>query len=128
MKLIDEIHSKASAEQIASRDHDTIAAAVNVGRARAGARIDAVMLMARLTNSEATAVFTKLREVAAQNVLVDEALQQLRTTGLDLSHANAQAMIDQLFAAPLAEKLKALGFEPDPVTAAQCAQALDGGA
>lgn len=128
MTLIDEIRAKCSAELIASRDHDAIAAAVNVGRVRVGARIDAVALMARLTNEEATTVFTTLRTAAAQNVLVDEALRQIRTTGLDLSHANAQAMIDQLFSEPLASKLKGLGFEPDPVTAAQCAQALDGGA
>lgn len=128
MTLLQEIQSKCSAEQIAARDFDGIAAAVNVGRVRVGARIDAVALMARLTNEEAATVFTTMRTVAAQNVLVDEALQQIRTTGLDVSHVNAQAMIDQMFSEPLASKLKGLGFEPDPVTAAQCAKAIDGGA
>lgn len=74
-------------------------------------RINVTSLMARLTNAESGEVLATLRTVAASNPLVDEALIQLRGEGLDLSHANAKAMIDQLFAGntALANKLKALG-------------------
>ena len=74
-------------------------------------RINVVSLMARLTNAESGEVLATLRTAAAVNPLVDEALIQLRGEGLDLSHANAKAMIDQLFAGntALANKLKALG-------------------
>lgn len=74
-------------------------------------RINVAALMARLSNTESGEVLATLRTVAASNPLVDEALIQLRGEGLDLSHANAKAMIDQLFAGntALANKLKALG-------------------
>lgn len=74
-------------------------------------RINVVSLMSRLTNAESGEVLATLRTAAAVNPLVDEALIQLRGEGLDLSHANAKAMIDQLFAGntALANKLKALG-------------------
>lgn len=74
-------------------------------------RINVVSLMSRLTNAESGEVLATLRTAAASNPLVDEALIQLRGEGLDLSHANAQAMIDTLFAGntALANKLKALG-------------------
>ena len=74
-------------------------------------RINVVSLMARLTNAESGEVLATLRTSAAANPLVDEALIQLRGEGLDLSHANAKAMIDQLFTGntALANKLKALG-------------------
>ena len=74
-------------------------------------RINVAALMARLSNTESGEVLGTLRAVAASNPLVDEALIQLRGDGLDLSHANAKTMIDQLFAGnpALATKLKALG-------------------
>lgn len=72
-------------------------------------RINVAALMARLTNDESGEVFATLHAEAASNPLVSEALIQLRGEGLDLSHANAKAMIDALFTGELAIKLKALG-------------------
>jgi hypothetical protein len=74
-------------------------------------RIDMVKLLARLTLDEARAVISTLRAAAAADVLVEEGLLQLRTTGLDLSAANSVAMIHALFAGdpPLRGKLLALG-------------------
>lgn len=71
-------------------------------------------VMAKLTLPEAGAVFAALRAAAEQNPIVYEALQQLRGEGLDLSHANAKAMADQLFPAELAAKVKALGEKQAP--------------
>lgn len=72
-------------------------------------RITVTALMSRLTNTESGQVFATLTAAAQANPLVNEALIQLRGDGLDLSHANAQAMIDALFTGELAAKLKALG-------------------
>lgn len=71
-------------------------------------------VMAKLTIQEAGAVFAALRAAADQNPVVFEALAQLRGEGLDLSHANAKAMIDALFTGELATKLKALGEKQAP--------------
>lgn len=71
--------------------------------------ITATKIMARLSLQDAATVFGTLRAVAEQNPLVYEALQQLRGDGIDLSHDNARAMVDQLFSAELAAKVKALG-------------------
>lgn len=77
-------------------------------------RINVAALMARLENTESGEVFATLHTAAASNPLVSEALIQLRGEGLDLSHANARAMIDQLFTGELATKLKALGEKQAP--------------
>ena len=77
-------------------------------------RITVTALMSRLTNTESGQVFATLTSAAQANPLVNEALIQLRGDGLDLSHANAQAMIDALFTGELAAKLKALGEKQAP--------------
>lgn len=66
-------------------------------------------LMAELTLTEARAVFAALKGASASDDLVAEAFDRLKDGGLDLSHANAKAMIDALFTGELATKLKALG-------------------
>lgn len=75
-------------------------------------------VMARLTITEAATLFATLKAAAASNdptaPLVAEALEQLRGNGIDLSHANAKAMIDALFSAELAAKVKALGEKQIP--------------
>lgn len=72
-------------------------------------RVTTTTVMARLSPTDAAAVFGTLSAAADANPLVAEALIQLRGEGLDLSHANARAMIDALFAEPLRSALKALG-------------------
>ena len=77
--------------------------------------IDSTKLMARLSVEDANDVIGTLKAVAASDHpmrhLVGEAFTQIQGKGIDLSHANAKAMIDQLFAGntALANKLKALG-------------------
>ncbi len=80
--------------------------------------VTARRVMADLTIAEAATLFGTLTTAAASNAptapLVAEALLQLRTNGLDLSHANARAMIDALFTTELAAKVKALGEKSVP--------------
>lgn len=73
-------------------------------------RVTTTTVMARLSPTDAGTVFGTLA-AASSNPLVAEAQIQLRGEGLDLSHANARAMIDQLFAGntELRDKVKALG-------------------
>jgi len=70
-------------------------------------------VMARLSITEAATLFGTLKAVSASDAptapLVAEALAQLRGNGIDLSHANAIAMIDALFSAELAATVKTLG-------------------
>lgn len=72
-------------------------------------------VMAKLTITEAATLFATLKAVAASSdpsaPLVSEAWGQLQRDGIDLSHANAKAMIDALFAPELAAKVKALGVK-----------------
>lgn len=77
-------------------------------------RVTTTTVMARLSPADAATVFGTLTAAAASNALVAEAVIQLRGDGLDLSHANARAMIDSLFAEPLRSTLKALGERQVP--------------
>lgn len=77
-------------------------------------RVTTTTVMARLSPQDAGTVFGTLATLAPSNPLVAEALIQLRGEGLDLSHANARAMIDALFSEPLRATLKALGERQVP--------------
>ena len=77
-------------------------------------RVTTTTVMARLSPTDAATVFGTLSAAADANPLVAEALIQLRGDGLDLSHANARAMIDALFSEPLRGTLKALGEKSVP--------------
>lgn len=71
-------------------------------------------VMSRLSLADSKEVFDTLKTQSALDSRVAEAMVKLRDTGLDLSHANARAMIDSLFAASLAAKVKALGEKSVP--------------
>lgn len=71
-------------------------------------------VMARLSVADATAVFSTLRAASASNALVAEGLEMLRLSGLDFAHTNMRAMVDALFPADLAVRLKALGEKTIP--------------
>lgn len=78
-------------------------------------RVTTTTVMARLSPEDAATVFGTLSGLAPVAPLVAEALIQLRGEGLDLSHANARAMIDALFPEePLRSALKALGERQVP--------------
>lgn len=72
-------------------------------------RVTTTTIMARLSPADAGAVFGTLHALEATNPLVKEALFSLRGSGLDLSHPNAKTMVDTLFPAELAIRVKALG-------------------
>lgn len=74
-------------------------------------RVTDVTLMADLSVAECDEVFTTLDTAAQGSKTVSRAVEQLKGAGLDLSHANAQAMIGTLFAAntTLRDKLLAMG-------------------
>lgn len=76
--------------------------------------IDTRGVMARLSVSDATTVFATLRAASAANALVAEGLEMLRLSGLDFSHASMRAMVDALFPADLAERVKELGQKSIP--------------
>lgn len=71
-------------------------------------------VMARLNVADATTVFSTLRAASASNALVGEGLEMLRLSGLDFSHASMRAMVDALFPAELAGRVKALGEKTIP--------------
>lgn len=78
-------------------------------------RINTAKIMARMSIDDARAVLGRLQQASALDPLVAEGLIQLRDQegGMDLSHANAQTMIDQLFSdnPELAARVKALGTQ-----------------
>lgn len=80
--------------------------------------IDSTKLMARLSVEDSNEVIGTLKAVAASDHpmrhLVGEAFTQIQGKGIDLSHANSRAMIDTLFPAALAGRIKALGEKSVP--------------
>lgn len=128
MTLLAEIHAKATAEQIAARDHDAIAAAVNVGRKRRNKReIGNGTILETLGLAAGNALLDVINS-APDFRHVKPLVEQGR---LVISSPLVQATVDSLVPSVLtqaqADALKALGWEDDPVTAVQVAAALDGG-
>ena len=129
MTLLEEIQAKATAEQIAARDHDAIAAAVNVGRKRRNNReIGNGTILEVLGIATGNALLDVINNTADFRY-VKPLIEQGR---LVISSPLVQATVDSFVPAVLtqaqADALKALGYDADPVTPAQVAAALDGSA
>lgn len=125
MSLATVIQSTAAA-QAAAGNWVAVAAAVNAAQVRVP-NADLVTMrtvMARLSVDDARTVIGTLRTAANSDALVAEALDQLRGSGLDLSHDNARAMITALFPDPLRSAVMALGEKVLTVTAAECERAI----
>lgn len=130
MTPIEEIQAKCSADLLASRDHDAIAAQVNIGRIRPssleignGTVLETIGLEAGNKLLDAIYNGNDFRHVRplleqgrlkASSPLIAGALYGLvQANVIQQEHADA---------------LLALGTEPNPVTPYQVAQAMDGGA
>ena len=131
MTLLDEITAKCSAELIASRDFDAIAAAVSIGRKKPSTReIGNGTILEVLGLTVGNALLDVINTVPDFRYVKPLVEQGRLTVGSPLVQATVQALVPMgVLAQPQADALCALGFDPDPVTAAQVTQALidDGG-
>ena len=131
MTLLAEIQSKCSAELIASRDFDAIAAAVNVGRTRY-----------RKTELGDGSIIAAIGDLNAANAFLDVVKSTSPTSpfrhvkdvifrgafdmGDLMAQASVQSMVPAILTQEQADNLKALGVEPDHVTAQQVSDAMGG--
>ena len=132
--MLNEIKSKCSAELIASRDHDAIAAAVNVGRIRT----DKVPIADIQAHLQSDGSWWVIKGVAAQ---ADHAACAAAIALLDVAGARYEnidttlPIVGQMLGALVAtsvitqaslDVVVAMGVKPNPVTAQQVSDALGG--
>jgi hypothetical protein len=126
--LLQEIQSKCSPELIASRDHQAIADAVNVGRTKIVSRLGGVgLVLETLGPVDGAALLDQLEALAATNSAVKWAFVLINRGELDFGSPATRAMIDALVAEPARSLLKAVAVQDDPVSPSRVANALDGG-
>lgn len=125
MSLITEINLKCSPELIASRDHDAIAAAVNVGRTKVVQTLGGIgTVLETLGPVSGAELLDNLGAMAATNSSVKWAFVLINRGELDFGSPATRTMIDILLPAEVGAALKAVAEAPDPVTAQQVSDAL----
>jgi hypothetical protein len=125
--LLSEIQSKCSAELIASRNHDAIAAAVNVGRTKVVQTLGGIGTVLETLGPDAgAALLDTLETIAITNSAVKWAFVLINRGELDFGSAATRAMIDLLIPGTAGAALKAVAEVADPVTAQQVSDALGG--
>ena len=125
--MLQEIQSKCSAELIASRDHDAIAAAVNVGRTKVVQTLGGIgTVLETLGPDVGAALLDTLETIATANSAVKWAFVLINRGELDFGSSATRAMIDLLIPGAAGAALKAVAEVPDPVTAQQVSDALGG--
>ena len=123
--MLQEIQSKCSAELIASRDHDAIAAAVNVGRIRIAPKLGGFGLVLETLGPEAGAALLDALEAQKASISALKWAWYLLERGeLDFGSDATRGMIYTLVPSPAKEALLAVAQVPDPVTAQQVSDAL----
>ena len=128
MSLLDEITLKCSAELIASRDHQAIADAVNMGRTKpSAAEIGNGTILEKLGLTLGTQVLDVINSTPAYKYVVPLLEQGRLLIGSTVAQAAVQAFVPALLTQEQADSLKALGIADDHVSAARVANALDGG-
>ena len=128
MTLLEEIHTKCSAELIAARDYETIAAAVNVGRTRPSTQEIGNGVVLEILGLEAGNAFLDVINNAPDFRHVKPLLEQGRLRiASPLVQAALGSMVPAVLTAAQANALQALGVEDDPVSGARIANVLDGG-
>ncbi len=129
MTLLDEITAKCSPALIASRDFDAIAAAVSIGRTKPSAReIGNGTILEVLGLETGNALLDVVNTVPDFRYVKPLVEQGRLTVGSTLVQATVQSLVPMgVLAQPQADALCALGFDPDPVTAARVASAMTGG-
>lgn len=128
MTLLEEIQSKCPPELIASRDYDSIAAAVNVGRTKVVTRLGGIgAVMEALGPVDGAALLDSLEGMVATVPAVKWAFILVNRGELDFGSPATRVMIDQLVPSPAKELLLTLAEVPDPVSAYRIATAMTGG-
>lgn len=128
MTLLAEIQSKCSPGLIASRDHQAIADAVNVGRTKIVPKLGGIgLIMETLGPTDGAALLDQLDALSATNSAVKWAFVLINRGELDFGSAATRAMIDLLVQSPAKEALLSVAVVDDHVTAARVASAMDGG-
>ena len=129
MTLLDEITAKCSAELIASRDFDAIAAAVSIGRTKPSTReIGNGTILEVLGLEAGNALLDVINNVPDFRYVKPLVEQGRLTVGSPLVQSTVQALVPMGVLTQLqADALCALGFDPHPVTAARVASAMTGG-
>lgn len=128
MTLLAEIQTKCSAELIASRDHQAIADAVNVGRVKIAPRLGGIgLVLETLGPTDGAALLDALQAQTATIPALKWAWYLIERGELDFGSPATRAMIEALVPTPAKEALLAVAVQPDPVTGARVANALDGG-
>ena len=128
--LLEEIQAKCSPELLATRDHDAIAAQVNIGRIRPssleignGTVLETIGLTAGNALLDAIHNGPDFRHVRP---LLEQG--RLKAASPLIAGALAGLVQANVIEQEHADALLALGTEPNPVTPYQVAQAMDGGA
>lgn len=125
MGLLSEIEAKCSAEMIASRDYDAIAAAVNVGRVKPSTReIGNGTILEVLGLQAGNALLDVINTVPDFRHVRPLVEQGRLAIASPLVQATVQSMVPSVLTQAQADALCALGVDPDPVTARQVAEAI----
>ena len=128
MALLEEIQLKCDAALIASRDYQTIADAVNVGRVRANPTAIGKGTIIGVLGMAAGNAFLDVIDTAADYRHVKDIIKaSLFDVSLPVSQYGIDAMVPAVLTQIEANALKALGQVPDPVSASRIATAMTGG-
>lgn len=128
MALLEEIQAKCTPELIASRDHQAIADAVNVGRTKTVQKLGGIgLVLETLGPTGGAALLDSLEAQAATIPALRWAFVLLNRGELDFGSSATRAMIDVLVPSPAKESLLGVAVADDHVSAARVANALDGG-
>jgi len=117
MPLLEEIQSKCDAALIASRDHQAIANAVNVGRTKVSPRLGGIgLVLETLGPTDGAALLDQLEAMAPTNSAVKWAFVLINRGELDFGSAATRGMIDLLLPNGAGAALKAVAEVPDHIT------------
>lgn len=128
MSLLKEIKTKCSPALIASRDYEAIATKVSVGRTRPNTQEIGNGLVLEVLGLAAGNAFLDMINTVPDFRYVRPLLEQGRLRiGSPLVYATLLSLVPAMLTAEHVADLLALGFDPDPVSAARVANAMDGG-
>lgn len=126
--LLAELQAKCSPELLASRDHDAIAAAVNVGRVKVVPTLGGIgTVLEKLGPIGGAALLDSLEEISVTNSAVKWAFVLINRGELDFGSSATREMIDLLIPGAAGDALKAVAERDDHLTPARVANILDGG-
>lgn len=125
MTLLEEI--QAAFPDLSNRDDGAIAAALSVGRTKVVSRLGGIgLVMETLGPVAGGQLLDMLEAMSPTNSAVKWALFLIKNGTLDFGAPATRGMIDLLLPPDVAILLKAVAVVPDPVSAQQVAQALEG--